>query len=392
MKILIATGIFPPDIGGPATYSKILADELPKRGVGVDVLSFGSVRALPKVARHFIYFFKVFWRGIKADIIFAQDPVSVGFPAVIAATILRKPLVLKIVGDYAWEQGVGRFGVKELLDEFLTKKYGWRVEFLRKIQKFVANRANKIIVPSNYLKRVVVTWGIDQMKIEMVYNAFYFSKAIDYYYERTGDVERNQLGLSGKRVVVSAGRLVPWKGFTGLVEVIADLTKNFPNLELIVIGEGPERPKIEKKIKELELKNHVRLIGSVSHPELLKYLKAANVFVLNTAYEGLSHQILEAMAMGVPVVTTDAGGNTELVDKESGFLFKHNDKDAIKRIITLIFNDETKIVVDNVPVYLHGSNVKNIIESARKKVMENAKEFSLNTMIKETLKVFGEAT
>ena len=131
MKILIATSIFPPDIGGPATYSKILADELPKRGVGVDVLSYGFISPeAPKIFRYLIYFLKIFKRAFGADLLYAQDPVF-GLAACISALILRKKFVLKVVGDYAWEQGVNRFGVKELLDEFLTKKYGLRIEFLR---------------------------------------------------------------------------------------------------------------------------------------------------------------------------------------------------------------------------------------------------------------------
>src|SRR3989344_3451656 len=95
-KILIATGIYPPDIGGPATYSKLLADELSKHNFNVSVLSFGEVRKLPKVLRHIIYFFKVWRRGKKADIIFAQDPVSVGLPAVLAAEILTPLKSFKI--------------------------------------------------------------------------------------------------------------------------------------------------------------------------------------------------------------------------------------------------------------------------------------------------------
>ena len=104
MKILITTGIYPPDIGGPATYSKILIDELPKHNINALVLGFGEVRRLPKIIRHFLYFLKILKKGWKADIIFAQDPVSVGLPAALAAKILGKKFVLKIVGDYAWEQ------------------------------------------------------------------------------------------------------------------------------------------------------------------------------------------------------------------------------------------------------------------------------------------------
>jgi glycosyltransferase involved in cell wall biosynthesis len=178
-KILIATGLYPPDIGGPATYSKILKDELPKRGFCVEVLSFGGVRHLPKIIRHFIYFLKVLIKGRGADVIFAQDPVSVGFPAVLAAKILRKKFILKIVGDYAWEQNQikkeklrkNKSEKFKTLEEFQKEKFDIITEFRRWTQKFVARKADKIITPSKYLKRIVADgWGVPAERIEVVYN------------------------------------------------------------------------------------------------------------------------------------------------------------------------------------------------------------------------------
>src|SRR3990167_2906275 len=311
MRILIATGIYPPDIGGPATYSYILKTELPKRGVEVEILSFGEVRYLPKVLRHFVYFLKAVKKGRDADIIFAQDPVSVGLLAFLAAKILRKKFLLKIVGDYAWEQGVQRFGVKEVLDDFLKNKYRWEVELLRKIQKFVANRADKIIVPSEYLKKVVAAWGIKQGKIRVVYNSF---DALEIKISK--EDAKKQLGISGK-ILISAGRDVPWKGFQMLRDLMPEILLQIPDAKLFILSNAPKE-------------------------KLLLYLRAADLFVLNTSYEGFSHQILEAMALGVPIVTTDAGGNPELIeDGKEGFLVKFNDKEALKtKILEILKNPE----------------------------------------------------
>src|SRR3989344_45899 len=130
-KILIATGIYPPDIGGPATYSKLLMDELPKRGFKVSVLSFGSVRHLPKLIRHLVYAWRLALMAIKYDVILAQDTVSVGLPAMIVSKIFRKKFLIRVPGDYAWEQAVQRFGVKETIDEFQKHSYGLRIWFFR---------------------------------------------------------------------------------------------------------------------------------------------------------------------------------------------------------------------------------------------------------------------
>jgi glycosyltransferase involved in cell wall biosynthesis len=112
MRILVATGIYPPQIGGPATYSKLLYDELPKRGFQVDIVNFGDFISKPKIIRHILFFIELLKKGQGVDVVYAQDPVSVGLPALIASQILQKKFVLKIVGDYAWEQGVQRFRVE----------------------------------------------------------------------------------------------------------------------------------------------------------------------------------------------------------------------------------------------------------------------------------------
>lgn len=351
MKILIATGIYPPDIGGPATYSKLLFDELPKHGFEVKILSFGSVRHLPKLIRHFVYFCKFLKTGRDSDIIFAQDPVSVGLPALSAAKILRKKFILKIVGDYAWEQGMQRFGVKDLLDDFVNKKYSWPIQLFKRIQEFVANRADIIIVPSEYLKKIVSRWGVNENKIRVIYNSFEVPAIL-----LNKEEARQKLNLSGT-VLVSAGRLVPWKGFGVLVEIMPQILREIPDAKLVIIGDGPERNNLESRIKNFRLDNRVFLLGKITHEELLYYLKAGDIFILNTGYEGFSHQLLEAMAMEIPIITTEIGGNPEIIeDKKEGVLVKYGDKEAIRgEIINLYKNKDLRNqIVQNAKIKLRG--------------------------------------
>ncbi|MEK9175389.1 MAG: glycosyltransferase family 4 protein [Patescibacteria group bacterium] len=313
IKILIATPLYPPDIGGPATYSKKLVEELPKHDIDVDILSFGEVKHLPKIIRHIVYFFYVLRRGKNIDIIYAQDPVSVGLPSALASFFLRKKFLLKIVGDYAWEQGMQRFGVEDLLDEFLAKKYNFRVETLRTIERFVARRAVRIVVPSEYLKTVVVRLGIDAQKVTVIYNDVALPKMI-----MTHDDARSQLGWKPNEVVfVSIGRLVPWKGFVVLIKSMKNILAQYPHAKLFIIGNGPQYGYLRDTIYAAGLENNVYLLGVLTHDAVIKYLVAADVFLLNTGYEGFSHQLLEAFAVGTPTITTDAGGNREIV-KENG--------------------------------------------------------------------------
>ncbi len=227
MKILIATGLFPPDIGGPATYSKILVEELPKRGVDVVVISFGSVRDLPKIIRHAAYFWKVVRSGRDADVIYAQDPVSAGLPAYLAARFLGKPFYVRIAGDYAWEQGVARFGVTLDLDQFVKeKKVPFAVRMLRYIQITVASGAKKVIVPSEYLKGIVRSWGVKGERIAVIYSVFE-----GVVVKETKEELRQKLGFSGN-ILVSAGRLVLWKGFEKLISLIPSIHEKVADVHL----------------------------------------------------------------------------------------------------------------------------------------------------------------
>ncbi len=351
LRIVIATGIFPPQSGGPATYSKLLADRLPRFGYQITVANFGSVLAWPKGIRHLLYVVKLFTAALGADIVYAQDPVSVGFPAYIVTRLLRKPLLLKIVGDYAWEQSTQRYGVAEPLDSFAARKngtsaptsalrYPFAVRLLKKIQLRVALGAKQIIVPSHYLKRIVTSWGVPAEKIAVIYNGFEMSFA--------SIVPAKHLTL-GPRAIVSVGRLVPWKGFDGLIEAVARIAPRSPEdtlhtehalpLRLYILGDGPDRFRLEKKA--LELKAPVTFLGKTDHATVLQYLASAKVFALNTSYEGFSHLLLEAMAMGVPIVTTPVGGNTELItDGKNGLFIPQGDVPALAATLNKVIQEE----------------------------------------------------
>lgn len=365
MRILIATGVFAPDIGGPATYSKLLADELPRHGIDVSVLSFRSVRHLPKAIRHFTYFMKALRASVRASVVFAQDPVSVGLPALCAAKILRKRFMLKVVGDYAWEQYCQRGeGIKNFLtlEEFQHTRCNKATELRRNIQRFVARRAEKVIVPSAYLKTIITQWGVPSEKIQVIYNACE-APAISESKEEA----RKTLGLEGK-VIVSIGRLVPWKGFLGLIDIMPAMRAEIPDLMLVIVGDGPQRAELEKHAEKLGADGHVIFTGRAERENVRRYLKAADVFALNAAYEGFSHQILEAMALGAPIVTTVVGGNVEVIDnEESGVLVAYNDKEALAQALRRVLQG--------------GAFADMLAQNAKKK----AETFSIKRMIEETI-------
>ncbi len=362
-KILIATGLYPPQIGGPATYTKLLNDSLPSLGFEVTVVNFGDVLHLPKIIRHIIYFVKIFRSARGVDCIYALDPVSVGFPTALVARMLRKRFIVRIAGDYAWEQGVQRFGVEDELDIFTKKSlsYSFSVSVLVRVERWVAQTAERIIVPSRYLQKIILSWGISKTKIQVVHSVFEGVGA-----KGNRQAIRAMLGFGGK-LVISAGRLVPWKGFNTLIEIMPKLKKRVSGIRLMIVGDGPTRTVLEKRIKELGLSEDVILIGSLDQRILHSYIRASDVFVLNSSYEGFSHLLLEVMALETPIVTTDSGGNPELITNEKeGLLVRYNDRKAL---------------IEAIEKSLNPSHAQKVIRNGSEKLLSFTEEKMLSELI-----------
>ncbi|KKS07722.1 MAG: Glycosyltransferase [Parcubacteria group bacterium GW2011_GWB1_41_4] len=360
MKLIFATGIFPPDIGGPATYVARLAAEFQRRGFDVRVIAYSSAkdkeygfpvtrisRKWPKGLRHFIYFLKLLKLTKNCDVIFAQNVTSAGFPALLAAKLMKKVLILKIVGDAAWEQNKGH---------------------LRVVQGAVARLAGKIIVPSLYLKKRVMGWRVPEDKIVVIYNApepRENSRLLDI---SKGEAKQ-KLGLSGN-IILSVGRFAPWKGFFDLISIMPDLLKENPAFCLVIVGDGQDRKNLESEIKNLKLEDRVKLTGSVPHSQMPLYFKAADVFVLNSGYEGLSHVILEAMQHGVPVIASAEGGNPELIENgANGFLVEYKNQEQLKSAILKLWQD------------------KNLQEKFIQNSKEKLKNFTWENLVGKTLQI-----
>ncbi|TSC69898.1 MAG: group 1 glycosyl transferase [Parcubacteria group bacterium Gr01-1014_49] len=303
MKLVIATPLYPPDIGGPATYAKILEEGLPGKGIEVELVKFSDVRHLPKLIRHYAYYRRVRKAARHANVVLALDPVSVGLPAMYAAKRAGKPFVVKIVGDYAWEQGVQRFGVTQELDDFVNINHvPFPVRILRRIQTRVARNAARIIVPSPYLQDIVTAWGIPREKVAVIYNGIGLPAHIPVQEKK----EREFL-------IVSVGRRVPWKGFEA----------------------------IERIAKKHESERwHACIASGLPRAEALGWVKAADVFVLNSSYEGFPHALIEAMTLGTPVVATDARFHRTLLEHgKTGILIPIGDDDALERALLEIRNN-----------------------------------------------------
>ena len=340
MKLVIATPLYPPEIGGPATYAKILADGLPAKGIEVVVVKFSGVRHLPKPLSHYVYYRRVLKAARHADVVLALDPVSVGLPAMKAAQKAGKSFVVKIVGDYAWEQGRQRFGVTAGLDDFNETEVPVSVRALQNVQTRVAAAATRVIVPSEYVKTLVAKWGspsrgfggpsIPAERISVIYNAVLLPEL--------PEPPDAILSLS-RPLIVSVGRLVPWKHFDAIIDAVAALRAKGTQASLVIIGDGPLHSELQNYAAD-KLGDSCRVIGMLPHADALAAVQAADVFVLNSSYEGLSHALIEALMLGASIIATDIAGNKEVVTHgENGLLTPVGDTQALVGALEQILTD-----------------------------------------------------
>ena len=362
-KILIVTGIFPPDIGGPASYVPQIATALAKRGHEITVLTlsdqlyhddsiypFHVLRLLRGTIRP-LKLLKTIWSiirlGHSVDVLFAN---GLFLETILANIVLRKPLVQKVVGDWAWERATSWGLVKDSFEDFQKKRYSLRVEFLKALRAWWTRKADKVIVPSRYLARWVAQWGGPEEKIAVIYNAV----------ELFNGIQPAEVPLKTPVKIVTAGRLIPLKRMDKLIEAVAQLN----GVGLIIIGDGPERKHLEELSQNLGVADRVYFAGQKSRGETLALMAACDVFVLNSAHEGLPHVLLEAMALGLSVVATKVGGIPEVIKNNTdGILIDHSGGNLSSVLRDLMLNRTLQITLQQNAVFKvqHFFNIENMV-------------------------------
>ena len=191
--------------------------------------------------------------------------------------------------------------------------------------------ATRVFSVSDSLKQLVVSLGAVSDKIRVIGNGIDVIK----FYPLAKTVARAELAIpKNAKVLVSVGALVDRKGFHRVIEILPTLAARYPELiYLIVGGDSPEgyiRERLEQQVKTLGLEKNVRFLGAYPSEQLKLPLSAADLFVLATANEGWANVFLEAMACGLPVITTEVGGNIEVVNApELGTVVPFGDSAAL---------------------------------------------------------------
>ena len=328
-KLFLASGIFHPEPGGPATYLQTLLPALQESGWAPRVLTYGDdhTHAYPypvtRIKRHRFplryarYALAARRHLVWADLVYAQ---TIDLPLLGAR---RLPRVIKIVGDQAWERCVRKRWIPPYIsiDEFQAFAGDARVRWQRRARTRQIRAMDAVIVPSRYLRRLVVSWGIEPAIVHVIHNALSAPAAPR---QSRADI-RAGLGWTGRPTLITVARLQPWKGIDHLIAALNDL----PDLQLVVVGDGPDRDRLEALARPLG--ERVTFTGQLAAGETHRLMAAADGLALYSGYEGLSHTLLESLQLGTPVLASDKGGNSEIVcHGVNGLLVPHVDVSALR--------------------------------------------------------------
>lgn len=217
----------------------------------------------------------------------------------------------------------GRSGIPFVLTEQFT---GFPRRTLSSLEvrkaRYAYNRAARALPVSRHLQEAIRSYGID-VPFEVVPNV------VDTSLFFPPDGERRADGGTRRLLFVGNLESSQHKGFPTLLQALTRLRERSDEWRLDVVGDGPERVAYEKSAAELGLRDQVTFHGSQPKPVIARMMRAADLFVLPSRFDNLPCVVVEALASGLPVVSTTVGGIPELVDDESGRLVPPDDPSAL---------------------------------------------------------------
>jgi glycosyltransferase involved in cell wall biosynthesis len=340
MNVLVISGMWPPDVGGPASHAPEVCEYLLAHRHRVEAATMAgrppaqeaypvhwASRRTPLVVRHLAAVRLIRKLGARADVVYATGIIG---RSGLGAALARTPMVVKLTSDPVFERSLrwGLFGHD--LAAFQHAR-GVRIGILRRARDLVLERARRIVVPSEALKELAVSWGVPTEKITLIRNPV----AVPAELESREELRRRH-GFAGPTLVF-AGRLVPQKS----IDVALEAVRRNPDVKLLLAGEGPYYERLVRHARELGVDGRAAFLGPQPRRMVFELLRAADAALLSSSWENFPHMAVEALAVGTPVIATDAGGVTEILrDEWNGLLVPIRDPEALSGAIRRYVDDE----------------------------------------------------
>jgi glycosyltransferase involved in cell wall biosynthesis len=341
MRVLIVSGIWPPDVGGPASHAPDVASYLQGRGHDVEVVTTADappeprpypVRAVPRHlargVRHYRGAALVHHRARENDVVYTTGMFG---RSALGSSVARTPFVVKLTADPAFERSRRTGLVRGNVEEFQDGGGGVAVAALRLARDLELRQAAHVFCPSAYLRELAIGWGVAPARVSVLPNP---APALDGVPPRE-ELQR-RFGLNGATIAF-AGRLTAQKSLGRALEAVASAD----GVQLVIAGEGPDRGPLEARAHELGLDGRVRFLGPMSRERVVELFRAADATILSSSWENFPHTVVEALAVGTPVLAMEAGGVGEVVrDGVNGLLVPAGDTGALGEAVRRYFTDD----------------------------------------------------
>ena len=301
MKILIASGIYPPDIGGPAQYARNLYESWKKSGHDVKVAAYRWERAFPPIVRHILYLIKIIRKGWNADLILVLDTWSAAVPTMFACALMRKRYIIRTGGDFLWESYVERTGDLVLFRNFYEQKIG---NFTKK-EKFIYKWGGKSLKSAS-----AIIFSTDWQK-KIFQKAYKLDPNKNYIVENFCGT-REEFTDPDNRNFVAGTRTLKWKNVELLKQV-------FPEAQKSVISKG---------LASIELD-----CGKAVYDSFVEKLRHSYAVILVSLGDISPNMIFDAIRVGTPFILTQENGISERVKECAIFVDPENREDIKNKIV-----------------------------------------------------------
>jgi glycosyltransferase involved in cell wall biosynthesis len=322
----------------------------------------------PLFVRLSLYTFRLLRASSGADVLYVQNAVAVGLPAVIVSYLRHIPMIVTFDSDEAWERALQlRQTTKKLEDFLLAPECSPYIKLLMNLQGFVLRHAHIVTTPSAYLAQEIIRiYHIPQERTFVNYDAPEKSIELPFRIQIT------------KHQIATTGRLSAWKGVDGIIRAVKILKKDFPDVKLLIAGDGPEESNLKKLAATLEISDHIVFLGQVTRAQTWHVRKTSEVYVLNSSAAGVPRSILTNFAAKIPTIATSTPGIDEVIYHEkTGLPVPVGDDQALADAIGRLFTNPDlaqkivaggeKILNEKFSWDTHLKNLLTLFESVRTK-------------------------
>lgn len=217
---------------------------------------------------------------------------------------------------------------------FYSEKYKYLdLFFFQWLNKIIWWKAKNVIANSSDLRGLAYK-TYSKKKIEVIYNGV----NIDEFQLKEKDKEEQD-----NFNILSTSRLTKRKGLIYLLKAVKNLVPKYPQIRLNLVGGGDQREESEKFVEENNLKQNIGFKGLINHDKIIKEYNNSDVFVLPSFNEGMSNSLLEALASGLALISTDTGGAKDLIDEANGFIVETGSVEVIEEALEKLLKNKAKL-------------------------------------------------